>query len=240
MRIAISGTSNIGKQQLLKTFKREFPMFQTPKTNYKHVIEAIYQKNIKESRDTSSTDIQWNILNYMIDTFQQYDRDDKVVFDGCTLDNIIYSLYILEKSQGVTDVDSKFIDRCVPVVRESMKYIDIVFLLPITKADKTERKFSAEDIELNHLYSALHEQYLSGTSPFLPKDDQPAIIEVFGNDKQRLQMIKMYLDEFGDTINDKSISDLIDPNMMTLMDQMNNDVSNTPKKPNNNSKKSKR
>lgn len=223
MRIAISGTSNTGKQDLLASFKKTFPSFKSPKTNYKHVIEAIYQKNLKDGRDTSSTDIQWNILNYMIDTFQQYERDDKVIFDGCTLDNILYSLYIMEKGEGVSDVDSKFIDQCVPVIRESMKYIDIVFLLPITKADKTERKFSSEDIELNNLYSALHEQYLAGTSPFLPKDDQPAIIEVFGNEAQRLQMIKLYIDETGDVINDKSIDDLIDPAMMDLVEQMEKD-----------------
>lgn len=220
MRIAISGTSNIGKQDLLASFKKTFPTFKSPKTNYKHVIEAIYQKNVKDDRDTSSTDIQWNILNYMIDTFQQYERDDKVIFDGCTLDNIIYSLYIMEKDEGVSDIDSKFIDRCVPVIRESMKYIDIVFLLPVTKADKTNRKFSPEDLELNNLYSALHEQYLTGASPFLPKDDQPAIIEIFGNDEQRMQMIKLYIDDGGDVINDKSISDIIDPSMIDLVEQM--------------------
>lgn len=218
MRIAISGTSNIGKQQFKRLLLKTFPQYETPETTYKHVIEAIYQKSKTEERETSGADIQWNILNYMIDTFQKYDRDDKVVFDGCPLDNIIYSLYIMEKAPDLCDIDSKFIDNCLPVVRESMKYIDIIFLLPITKADKSERKFSTEDIELNNLYDALHKQYLQGVCKFLPKDDQPAIIEVFGNDTQRLQMVKLYLDDSGDVINDKSISDLIDPDMMALVE----------------------
>lgn len=218
MRIAISGTSNIGKQQFKQSLLRQFPQFKTPDTTYKHVIDAIYQKSQQEERETSAADIQWNILNYMIDTFQKYDRDDKVLFDGCPLDNILYSLYIMEKAPGVSKIDSKFIDNCVPVVRESMKYIDIIFLLPITKSDQSERKFTQEDREINNLFDALHKQYLQGTSPFLPKDDQPAIIEVFGNDAQRLQMVKLYLDESGDVINDKSISDLIDPSMMDLVE----------------------
>lgn len=218
MRIAISGTSNIGKQQFKKSLLEAFPQYKTPDTTYKHVIEAIYQKSQQEDRETSAADIQWNILNYMIDEFQKYDRDDKVVFDGCTLDNILYSLYMLEKAPGVSKIDSKFIDNCVPIVRESMKYLDIVFMLPITKADETDKNFSEEDKEIHNLYSALHKQYLQGTSPFLPKDDQPAIIEVFGNDAQRLQMVKLYLDETGDVIHDKSISDLIDPDMMNLVE----------------------
>lgn len=218
MRIAISGTSNIGKQQFKRSLLKAFPQYKTPETTYKDVIEAIYQKSQTDQRETSAADIQWNILNYMIDTFQKYDRDDKVVFDGCTLDNILYSLYIMEKAPEVSKIDSKFIDNCVPIVRESMKYLDIVFLLPVTKADKTDRKFSDEDLEINNLYDALHKQYLQGVCQFLPKDDQPAIIEVFGNDTQRLQMVKLYLDESGDVINDKSISDLIDPDMMNLVE----------------------
>jgi len=218
MRIAISGTSNIGKQQFKRSLLTAFPQYKTPDTTYKHVIEAIYQKSETEERETSGADIQWNILNYMIDEFQKFDRDDKVIFDGCTLDNILYSLYMMEKAPGVSKIDNKFIDNCVPIVRESMKYIDIVFLLPITKADETDRKFSDEDREINNLYNALHKQYLQGVSPFLPKDDQPAIIEVFGNDTQRLQMVKLYLDESGEVINDKSISDLIDPAMMDLVE----------------------
>lgn len=230
MRIAISGTSNIGKQQFKKSLLKTFPQYKTPETTYKDVIEAIYQKSQQENRDTSSADIQWNILNYMIDTFQKYDRDDKVVFDGCTLDNILYSLYMLEKAPELSKIDSKFIDNCVPIVRESMKYLDIVFLLPITKADETDREFSEEDKEINNLYDALHKQYLQGASPFLPKDDQPAIIEVFGNDIQRLQMVKLYLDESGDVIHDKSISDLIDPEMMDLVESTERMVESDKKK----------
>jgi hypothetical protein len=220
MRIAVSGTSNIGKQDFLKSFLKAYPDFSTPETNYKLVIDAIYKKSLEEDRETSSKDIQWNILNYMIDTTEKYDRDDKVIFDGCSLDNAVYSLYLMEKSQKISKIDPDFIDRCVPIIRESMKYLDIVFWLPITKADKTDRKFEEEDIEINNLYAALHTHYLEGKSPFLPKDDQPAIIEVFGNKEQRLQIVKLYLDDSGDVIFDKSISDIIDPDMVKLQEQV--------------------
>lgn len=220
MRIAISGTSNIGKQEFLKSFLGEFPDFTTPETNYKLVIDAIYKKAVEEKRETSSKDIQWNILNYMIDEIEKYDRDDKVIFDGCTVDNAIYSLYLMEKTSELSKIEPEFIDKCVPIIRESMKYLDIVFWLPITKADKSDRVLSEEDKEINNLYSAFHSHYLEGISPFLPKDDQPAIIEVFGNTEQRLQMVKLYLDETGDVIFDKSISDIIDPDMIELQEQV--------------------
>jgi hypothetical protein len=220
MRIAISGTSNIGKQEFLKSFLNEFPDFTTPETNYKLVIDAIYKKAVEEERETSSKDIQWNILNYMIDEMEKYDRDDKVIFDGCTVDNAIYSLYLMEKTSELSKIEPEFIDKCVPIIRESMKHLDIVFWLPITKADKSDRVLSEEDKEINNLYSAFHAHYLEGISPFLPKDDQPAIIEVFGNTEQRLQMVKLYLDESGEVIFDKSISDIIDPDMIELQEQV--------------------
>ena len=223
MRISISGTSNIGKTDFTKKFLNKYPNYSTPDTTYKHVIEAIHQKNTKDDRDTSSKDIQWNILNYMIDTMQKYNRDDDVLFYGCPLDNIIYSLYIMEKAGDVADIDSKFIDMCVPLIRESMSYLDIVFLLPFTKADKTERKLTEQDKEIHHLYDALHQQYLTGSCQFLPKDDQLAIIQIFGNTQQRLQMIGMYIDDDGNVINDTSISDIIDPDMVSLQEQVSKD-----------------
>ena len=220
MRIAISGTSNIGKTEFRKSFLDKYSSYTTPDTTYKTVIDAIHQKSSTEKRETSSKDIQWNILNYMIDTMQKYDREDNVIFDGCPLDNIIYSLYIMEKAGEVANIDSKFIDQCVPVIRESMSYLDIVFMLPVTKSDKTDRKLSEQDKEVSNLYGALHHQYLTGTCQFLPKDDQPAIIEVFGNNTQRLQMIGLYIDDDGKVINDTSMSDIIDPDMIKLQEEV--------------------
>tara|TARA_R110002110_G_scaffold96358_7_gene248310 strand:- start:3977 stop:4645 length:669 start_codon:yes stop_codon:yes gene_type:complete len=219
MRIAISGTGSIGKQRLLRSLLKKYESFETPETNFKHVIDAIYKESIENERETSSADIQWNILNYMLDTMQEYDRDSKVIFNCCTLDNVIHSLFLMEKNPD-SEITPSFIDKCVPIVRESMKYLDIVFLLPITKSDKSEHKFTSEDIELNNLYSSLHEQYVGGESPFLPKDDQPAIIEIFGSEEQRLKMVELYLDEDGEVIFDKSISDLIDPAMVELQEQV--------------------
>lgn len=220
MRIAISGTSNIGKTEFRKSLLKKYSSYVTPETTYKHVIEAIHQKATKEKRETSSKDIQWNILNYMIDTMQKYNRDDNVIFDGCPLDNVIYSLFIMEKAGDVAGIDSKFIDQCVPLIRESMSYLDIVFLLPVTKSDSTDRKLSEQDKEIHNLYNALHHQYLTGACQFLPKDDQPAIIEVFGNNTQRLQMVSLYIDDDGNVINDKSISDILDPDMIKLQEQI--------------------
>lgn len=221
MRIAISGTSNIGKTSLKKQFLDRYKLFKTPDTNYKHLINALYLKNQKEERETNSKDIQWNVLNYMVEEFQKYKRDDKVLFEGCPLDNVIYTLYIVEKiGPQMSGIDENFLNVTRDLVKESMKYIDIVFYIPITKQDEKDREFDEVDIEINNLYEALHHQYLKNTCPYLPKDDQPAIIEIFGSDEERMKMIGLYIDEEGDVINSSSISDLIDPDMAALEDQV--------------------
>lgn len=221
MRIAISGTSNIGKSSLKKQFLDRYKSFETPKTNYKHLINALYLKNQDEERETSSKDIQWNVLNYMIEEFQKYKREDKVLFEGCPLDNAIYTLYLIEKlGPQMSGIDESFLNVTRDLVKESMKYIDIVFYIPITKQDQTDRKFDDVDIEINNLYEALHNQYLNNTCPYLPKDDQPAIIEIFGSDEERMKMISLYIDDDGGVINASAISDLIDPDMAALEDQV--------------------
>ncbi len=56
--------------------------------------------------------------------------------------------------------------------------------------------------EIDNLFKGVERQYLEGqkASPFLPNEQCPAIIEVFGTKEQRLQMIRQYLDVDGDLI----------------------------------------
>ena len=51
-------------------------------------------------------------------------------------------------------------------------------------------------------------------STFFPSDDRPAVIEIFGNDQERLHMISMYLDDEGELIGgDPDWNNIIDPNL---------------------------
>ena len=222
MRIAISGTGNQGKTTLINDFLQEWSNYKTESSTYRDKLVA---ENLPHSKNATK-DTQWKILNHMIDEMQTFKSDDNVIMDRCPIDNLVYSLWCFEK--GVGDIDKEFIDKCIPLVSESMKHLDIIFFLPITKfnnikiEDDGVRETDPNYIkEIDHIFKAIQAQYQQHpqTNPFFPSDDSPALIEVFGSQYERLEMIKLYLDVDGDVIEGDQ-SELFNPENLDLMEQL--------------------
>ena len=153
-------------------------------------------------------------------------KGDKIIYDRCPLDNLVYSLWAHEK--GINDIDQKFIQKCIPVVRESLKFLDVIFFTPITNVspidivDDGTRSVNKEHIEeIDHLFKGIEQQYFQNlkASPFLPSDDCPAIVEVFGNQQERIHLVRQYLDAEGDLMGDNS-SSILDPEEIADMESI--------------------
>lgn len=219
MRIAISGTACQGKSTLISDFLEKWPNYTTSKKTYRDVIT---EQGLEHSSLTNK-DTQWAILNFMIDELQKTCKDDKIIFDRCPLDNIVYSIWAEAKKES--DVDEEFIKKCMPLVRESLRSIDIILFTPITKAAPVEiveddlRETDSQFInEIDNIFKAVHRDYMSNPrSTFFVEDDRPGIIEVFGNRKERLELIKLYLDDDGDFIEPGNI---ITPEELAEMEKM--------------------
>ena len=106
-------------------------------------------------------------------------------------------------------LDKEFIDKCIPLVRESLKFLDIIFFLPITKAapvsiieNGTRETDSIYVNEIDSLFKSLNIQYKHnlGKTPFFPAEDCPGIIEILGSPFERVQMIKWYLNKDGELV----------------------------------------
>jgi len=213
MRIAVSGTACQGKTTFIKDFTKEWPKYKTIDSNYRKEIK---NKKLKHSKQTNE-DVQWMILNSMIDDMQKNcDRDNKVIFDRCPLDNIVYSIWANAKdSKNISD---EFIEKCIPLVRESMRMLDIVFFIPVTRVapvevkEESHREADKEYIkEIDNIFkSIVYQIHKTGVSVFFPKDDSPGIIEIFGKPEERIQLARYYLNAEGEMIGDEQsvISDL--------------------------------
>ena len=104
MRIAISGTSNQGKSTLIRDFLLEWPTYKFVGNNYRELID---KEKIPHSKSTTK-ESQWKILNCILDEMQKYTSKDNVIFDRCTLDNLVYSLWSFDKQ--TSNIDKEFID----------------------------------------------------------------------------------------------------------------------------------
>ena len=222
MRIAISGTGNQGKTTLINDFLQEWSNYETESKTYR---TKLVEEKLPHSKHTTK-DTQWKILNHMVDEMQTFNPEDNVVMDRCPIDNLVYSLWCLEK--GVGDIDEDFISKCIPIVCESMKHLDIIFFLPMTKFNdiKIEEDGVREtDLnyikEVDHIFKAIQAQYHQHPqdNPFFPRDDSPALIEIFGSRHERLEMLKLYLDVDGDVIEGDQ-SELFNPENLNLMEEL--------------------
>jgi predicted ATPase len=220
MRIAISGSACQGKTTFINDFVKTWPKYTRSAESYRNLIK---EENIGINKKVSA-DGQYKILNCLIDDLQKTAKGDKILFDRCPLDNIVYSLWSLDKQSS--DIDKKFIDKCIPLVRESMKHLDIIFYIPITRAapieisPKDTREIDKQYIEeIDNIFKAITYQMVKvGRSPFFPEEDFPPIIEIFGSPEERIEMVKLYLDEQGDLIhNEESI---LDPKNLEDMQQL--------------------
>lgn len=217
MRISVSGTTCIGKSTFVQDFCNHWTNYTSPRYSYRDELAKLPHSK------TCNKDTQWLILNSMIDELQKHSAKDHVIFDRGPLDNLVYSMWAFDKGEG--DIDAEFIAKCVPLVRESMRFLDIIFFVPITRVAPVQlvenglRETDPSYIEeIDNIFKALVQQYQLNieTTQFFPKGDCPGIIEMFGKREERIYLAQQYLDANGDVIGAEGDSILNPENLEEL------------------------
>jgi len=198
MRIAIIGSSSVGKSTLINEFIKQWPMYKRPEKTYRDIIK---EKNLKLNKEASA-ESQRIILDALVDELQTASTSENefVIFDRCPIDNIAYSLWhYRNETPGFVD---SFIMDCKTISAFSMKHLDVIFYLPVRKeipivpregreADETYRE------EIDNIYNAMVLSYERNSGAFFPKEDSPAVIRLDGPPDLRLPQIKLYLKDNG-------------------------------------------
>jgi predicted ATPase len=209
MRIAFSGAACTGKTTTIQAFLQKWP-------NYK-LIDSDYRKVVKESKKHSkraTPKSQREILDILCKEGSPYTLHDKVVYDRCAIDNLVYSLW--SHGNGVKGFTEKFIAETIEKVRESMRNLDIIFVstrdkMPPVIEQNGVRETDYKYIdETNNIFKAIAETAQTGitVSPFFPKDDSPAVILLDGTTDERIEQIGLYVTSDGDLYGEeKSILD---------------------------------
>lgn len=202
MRIAFSGTANTGKTTLVRDFLTVWHMYSTPKQSYRDVI---VNENLGHSKQVTKHG-QKKILDFMIEQLKSKSAQDNVVYDRCPLDNIVYSMWANDKQSG--DIDDDFIAQCIPLVKESIKDLDIIFWLPYSEqiAIQNDNMRETDDLyikEINNIFEVIYKQFLYNDKfPLFDAEDRPAIIEIASIARhERLVEIANYVSLEGDSIN---------------------------------------
>lgn len=194
MRIAFSGAACTGKTTTLNAFLQRWPQYKVPQPTYRSlIVEDNHSKK-------TSKKIQREILEFMVKQQSEYTPHDKVVYDRCPLDNLVYTMWAYDKNKkGFND---KYVQDSMSLVGKGMRSLDIIFLMTRDLMGPVEfnskRETDPEYIqETDNIFKAISKQYTEGKCVFFPPNDSPALIEISGTVQERLEQIAMYVTEDG-------------------------------------------
>lgn len=198
MRVAVIGTACVGKSTFINDFLNNWSgVYTKPDKSYRDVIQ---EQGLKHSLETSA-DTQQQILDFMVDQHMQYTKQDCVIFDRCPIDNLVYSIHAYDK--GETDIDDNFIEKCIPIVKESMRFLDVLFYIPhdpnIPIVDDGFRETDENFIkEIDNMFKQVEAYSHQDGSIFFHYDDKPAVIKISGPPRERIRQASLYITDDGD------------------------------------------
>lgn len=196
MKIAVVGSQNTGKTTYINDFLKKWTMYTRPTRSYRDLIK---EKNLPRNEE-GTEESQTLILNALVDQAIEYSKKDNVILDRCVLDALAYSTWLCLNGK----VTEKFLDQQRIIVRETLKLYDILFFIPLTKSAKVEivddgiRSINpVYREEIDNIFKVFQESYHRGDGRVFPKDDTPAIIEIFGNPQERIKLTEFYIKDDG-------------------------------------------
>lgn len=194
MKIAVCGTSCIGKTTYIQDFLKTWKNYKTPEKTYRDFLD----KNHINKEGTEES--QKNILNALVDQAIEYSKKDNVIFDRCVLDNLVYTTWLFLNDK----VSEKFLDESRIIVRETLKLYDILFFIPITKVapvEISEKETRETDTvyreEIDNIFKSFVSSYHKSEGKIFPSEDCPAVIDIFGSPEERIKVTQLYLTENG-------------------------------------------
>jgi hypothetical protein len=196
MKIAVCGTSCIGKSTYIKDFLKQWTMFETPNTSYRDILK---EKSLPHS-GSGTEESQKIILDYLVEQAIQSSKKDFTILDRCVLDNFVYTSWLFLNGK----ISEKFLEESRILTRETLKLYDVLFFIPLTKVapvkiveDELRDTDPQYRQEIDNIFKVYIESYRKSEGKIFPSEDCPAVIEIFGNPKERIKMTELYITNEG-------------------------------------------
>lgn len=195
-KIGIIGTQCIGKSTLVEDMLLQWPQLSRPEKTYRDLVK---EKNLPINKN-GTKESQKLILDFLVEEANKNYGKRKMVFDRTPLDNLAYSLWLLDK--GTSDIDEAFIDDCVIKTRNAISNYSILFYIPLVERNdvplqgKDQRDVDpVYRAEIDAIFDGFYRAWEARNTRLFNNDDTPAIIPVFGNPIERIEMMCMYIND---------------------------------------------
>lgn len=216
MKIAISSSCDESRNNLIKAFISQWPMYATPSTTIFENISWPEDENeapaLSELREKLN-DVEQCLFAKMLLLERQYDEYKDVgyiVYNGSGADILVNALRLCEEGY----VSEDFVERIIYHNKKLMKKLDVIYWLPNSTITEDSK---VEDIQLENIYNNFYENYQTdfANSPFFDQQDCPSLLLL--ESSSPINEIKYLLDKNGNlegTSQGGSDGDLLDTNRL--------------------------
>lgn len=220
MRIAVISTQNNGKTTLVEAFKRIWDNHVSPTKTYRELIK---EKGL-DINESGTVESQRIIRDSLIDTALDYAKEPYSIHDRCIIDNLVYTLWLQENGK-INDPD--FVADSINIARETIKFFDIIFWLPLNKNILLQEKEnrSIDPVfrkQIDDIFAEVYASFQSSENILFDIENSPPIIKLEGNLNQKIDTIRQYINSNGDLIETgKSVLEELQGEMSSDFEQQN-------------------
>jgi hypothetical protein len=195
-KIGIIGTQCIGKSTLIEDMMLQWPQLSKPSNTYRDLVK---EKKLPVNKN-GTKESQGLILDFLVEEATKNYGQKKMIFDRTPLDNLAYTFWLYDKK--VSDIDEVFIDTSVIKARNALTHYSILFYLPLIEknniplSEKEQRDIDpVYRAEIDVLFDSFYRAWEAKNTRLFNNNDTPAIIPIYGNPIERIEMICMYISD---------------------------------------------
>jgi GTPase SAR1 family protein len=219
MRICVTGTDGIGKSTFIGDMISKWSNYTSPVYGYHDELDDLRDGNFTKEK-------QQLIFDSINETLKQYGKSDNVVYDRGPVDCLVYALYGNNRD---TDCDDEFIESLMEQVKNSLRMIDLMFFIPITKTSTIDIEANAKEkeadyitsdfiVEIDNIFKSIYNHWDLKNVPYVIYDDKPHVLEIFGSPEERVHIAQMYINPQGDMYGE---SNILTPQEIDELEQLN-------------------
>lgn len=193
MKIAICGSNDAGRLNLIKSFMKQWPMYATPgNTIFDNEISVDIPEALLKTKEEYSS-LEWDLFSKMLlleKQYEMYKEANHIIYNGSPSDILICSLILCESGY----VSEEFVEKIIYHHRKALKDLDVIYFLP----DNTiTEESSEEDKKTENVYWNFYENYQENfsSSPFFNQNDCPSFLLLESDNP--VGEIMMLLDKYG-------------------------------------------
>ena len=194
MKIAISGSNDKNRANLIKSFISQWPMYATPsETIFQDISWPESAPVALEDTKDEMNEIEQKLFAKILLLEQQYEKYKDVgyiIYDGCGVDVLVNALILCEENY----VSEEFVEKVIYHNKKLLRDLDVVYYFP----DNTLTNESADELKiLESVYWNFYDNYQTDfdNSPFFDQKNCPSILLL--DTDSPINEIKMLLDSNG-------------------------------------------